>query len=131
MTAFHQTSICAKLVKMFLVLPLQAFLALVLVFCACVSLSDSACSMTLLNAGATYCVDGYDNSKHPMGSTWTNKQCVRCTCSTNGMKCCDRMGRVTNLSQGCTVKYDNNKCTFKVYNPTNPNIKCSYGAVGK
>ncbi|XP_052459657.1 small serum protein 2-like [Carassius gibelio] len=124
MIAFHQT-ISAKLAKM-------AFLALVLVFCACVSLSDSACSWTPLNPGTRYCVDRYDNSKHPMGSTWTNKQCIRCTCSPRSMGCCDAMGRVTNLSQGCTVKYDYNKCTFQVYNPTNPNIKCSsYGTVGK
>ncbi|XP_059379799.1 beta-microseminoprotein J1-like [Carassius carassius] len=125
MTAFHQTSISAKLAKM-------AFLALVLVFCACVSLSDSACSLTLLDQGAEYCVDGYDNSKHPIGSTWTNKRCIGCTCSPEEMKCCDVVGRAINLSQGCIAKYDyNNKCTFEVFNPTNPNMICSYDVVGK
>ncbi|KTG35001.1 hypothetical protein cypCar_00015152 [Cyprinus carpio] len=124
MTAFHQTSICAKLATM-------TSLALVLVFCAFVSLSDSACSMSLLKPGAKHCVDRYDNSRHPMGSTWTNGDCMRCNCSPGKMECCDAMGRVTNLSPDCIVKYDYNKCTFDVFNPTNPNIKCSYGAVGK
>ncbi|XP_042618734.1 beta-microseminoprotein-like isoform X1 [Cyprinus carpio] len=124
MTAFHQTSICAKLTKM-------KSLALVLVFCAFVTLSDSACFMTLLKRGARFCVDGYDNSRHPMGSTWTNSKCIRCTCSPGQMGCCDALGRVTSLSQGCIVKYDYKKCTFDVFNPTNPNIKCSYGRVGK
>ncbi|XP_016393985.1 beta-microseminoprotein-like [Sinocyclocheilus rhinocerous] len=110
---------------------METSLALVLVFCAFVSLSDSACSLTLLKPGAKHCVDGYDNSKHPMGSTWTKGRCIRCICSLGQMECCDTMGRVTDLTKGCIVKYDYKKCTFDVFNPRKPTIKCSYGVVGK
>ncbi|XP_042618732.1 beta-microseminoprotein-like [Cyprinus carpio] len=124
MTAFHQNSISAKLATM-------KSLALVLVFCACVSLSDSVCSVTPLKPGAKFCVDGYDNSRHPMGITWTNPRCLRCTCFPGKMRCCHMVPRVTNLSLGCIVKYDYKKCTFEVFNRTNPKIKCSYGTVEK
>ncbi|KAI2661309.1 Beta-microseminoprotein [Labeo rohita] len=80
-TAFHQTRICAKRAKM-------KTLALVLVFCAFFSLSDSACFFQRLKPGEKYCVDGYDNSKHPIGSTWTNGACIRCICSPGQMECC-------------------------------------------
>ncbi|KAF4109633.1 hypothetical protein G5714_008885 [Onychostoma macrolepis] len=124
MTAFLQTSICAKLAKI-------TSLALVLVFCAFVSLSESACFLKGLNLGADHCVDGYDNSKHPMGSTWTNGRCVRCTCSPTSMKCCDMMGRATVKTKGCIVKYDYKTCTFDVFHPKKPTIHCAYSAVGK
>lgn len=106
-------------------------LALVLVFCAFVSLSDSACFLKRLNLGATHCVDVYDNSKHPMGSTWTNGRCMRCTCSPSGMECCDEMARAIVKTEGCIVKYNYRTCTFDVFHPKDPTIKCSYGAVGK
>ncbi|XP_050973788.1 small serum protein 2-like [Labeo rohita] len=124
MTAFHQTSICTKPAKMKL-------LALVLVFCAFVSLSDSACSLTLIKAGEKHCVDRTDHSKHLMGSTWTNSRCDRCTCSPGSMECCNTLGRVTSMSNGCIVKYDYRACTFKVFNPEDSSVKCDYAAVGK
>ncbi|XP_016090729.1 beta-microseminoprotein-like [Sinocyclocheilus grahami] len=110
-------------------------LALVLVFCAFVSLSESACFFMGLKLGEKHCVDDYDNSKHPMGSAWTNGRCVSCTCSSSGMKCSSplnlRMGRVTSMTKGCIVKYDYKTCTVNVFHPEDPTIKCSYGAVGK
>lgn len=42
-----------------------------------------------IKTGAKYCVDEVDNSKHALGTTWTNRWCVQCTCSTKGMGCCD------------------------------------------
>ncbi|XDV48453.1 hypothetical protein PO909_017860 [Leuciscus waleckii] len=114
----------AKLAKM-------TYLALVLVFCAFVSLSDPACFHELRKPGATYCMDGYDKSKHAFGSTWTNGRCIRCVCTSNGMNCCDTMHRAIIHTEGCTVKYDYSTCTFKVFHPKDPNIQCAYGAVGK
>ncbi|KAF4109632.1 beta-microseminoprotein-like [Onychostoma macrolepis] len=106
-------------------------LALVLVFCAFISLSDSACFFKRLNLGEKHCVDGYDNSKHPMGSTWTNGACIRCTCSPTSMGCCDAMGRTTVKTEGCIVKYDYKTCTFDVFHPEDPTILCAHSAVGK
>ncbi|XP_048065803.1 beta-microseminoprotein J1-like [Megalobrama amblycephala] len=124
MTAFHRTIIWAKRTKM-------TSLALVLVFCAFVSLSDSACFHELLKPGAKYCTDGYDKSRHPIGSTWTNDRCTRCTCSSSMMDCCDTMGRAIIKTEGCIVNYDYSTCTFKVFHPEDPTFRCSYGAVGK
>ncbi|XP_056102464.1 beta-microseminoprotein-like [Rhinichthys klamathensis goyatoka] len=99
---------------------LQTSLALVLVFCAFVSLSNSSCFHELPKAGATGCIDGYDKSKHAFGSTsMTNDRCIRCRCTSNGMSCCDT----------CHKHYST--CTFEVFHPKDPNIQCSYGAVGK
>ncbi|KAG1949255.1 beta-microseminoprotein-like [Pimephales promelas] len=106
-------------------------LALVLVFCALVSLSNSSCFQELLKPGATDCTDGYDNSNHVFGSTWTNDRCIRCHCTSNRMSCCDTMHRAFIQTEGCTVKYDYSTCTFEVFHPKNPNIQCSYGAIGK
>ncbi|KAL1269315.1 hypothetical protein QQF64_031604 [Cirrhinus molitorella] len=106
-------------------------LALVLVFCAFVSLSDSACSLTLLKSGENHCIDHYDNFKHLMGSTWTNRNCVKCTCSPGKMKCCDVMGRASVMTKGCIVKYNYKRCTFHVFHPKDPTIICDYGVVGK
>ncbi|KAK2899010.1 hypothetical protein Q8A67_010428 [Cirrhinus molitorella] len=79
-------------------------LALVLVFCAFVSLSDSACFTDLLKRGAKQCVDRYDKSRHPVGSKWINGECVSCTCSPGRMQCCNAMGHVTSITKGCIVK---------------------------
>ncbi|XP_067250158.1 beta-microseminoprotein-like isoform X2 [Chanodichthys erythropterus] len=123
MTAFNRNIICAELTIM-------TSLALVLVFCAFVSLSDS-CYRELLKPGAKYCTEGYDKSRHPIGSAWTNDRCTRCTCSSTMMECCDTMGRVIIKTEGCTVKYDYSKCTFKVFHPEDPTFRCGYGAVLK
>ncbi|KAK2899008.1 hypothetical protein Q8A67_010426 [Cirrhinus molitorella] len=101
-------------------------LALGLVFFAFVSLSDSACSITLLKSGETHCVDVYNNSEHPMGSTWTNHKCVKCTCFPGKMKCCNTMDRATPVTRGCTVKYHYETCTFEVFHPKDSTVKCLY-----
>ncbi|XP_073674656.1 beta-microseminoprotein-like isoform X2 [Garra rufa] len=108
---------------------LQKSLALFGVFCVFVCLSDSACFTALLELGAKQCV--YGNSKHPVGSTWTNGECLRCTCSSDRMECCDMMGRVASKTKGCIVKYDYKTCTFDVFHPTDPTTNCAYSAVGK
>ncbi|XP_050973789.1 small serum protein 2-like [Labeo rohita] len=124
MTAFHQTSIRAKRAKM-------KSLALVVVFCAFVPLSDSACFTDLLKRGAKHCVDRFDHSKHRMGSTWRNDECVKCTCSPGRMHCCNVMGQVATMTEGCAVKYNYTTCTFDVFHPEDPSFKCDYGVVGK
>ncbi|KAI7797533.1 putative beta-microseminoprotein, partial [Triplophysa rosa] len=109
----------------------QALLALSLLFSVLVSVSDSACYHALPKPGAKYCVDGVDNSKHAVGATWTNRRCYKCTCSTKGMKCCDTMFSAHVHTEGCTVEYDYDKCTFEVFHTKDRTIKCQYGVVGK
>ncbi|XP_065103765.1 beta-microseminoprotein-like [Paramisgurnus dabryanus] len=110
----------------------MALLVLSLVLCALISLSDSACFHQLPVAGATHCIDPEDNSQHLLGSIWKSNGCMRCTCSTRGMRCCDMMGKVVNIhTEGCTVEYDYRKCSFEVFHTKDRNIKCQYGATGK
>ncbi|XP_051950797.1 small serum protein 2-like isoform X2 [Xyrauchen texanus] len=110
----------------------MGFLALGLVFCAFVSLSDSYCFFSAPTLGAKHCVDGNDNSLHLPGTTWTSSGCLRCTCfKNNDMRCCDRMGRAFTETEGCIVKYDYRTCTFEVVHEKDSTIKCKYGAVGK
>ncbi|KAK7135322.1 hypothetical protein R3I94_014093 [Phoxinus phoxinus] len=105
-------------------------LALVLVFFAFVSLSDSACFRELTKPGATDCTDVYDKSKHAFGSTWRNKRCMKCVCSSDAMSCCMMHGVIIK-TEGCIVKTDLSTCTFKVFHPKDPNIQCSYDGGGK
>ncbi|XP_051509666.1 small serum protein 2-like [Myxocyprinus asiaticus] len=123
--AFSQTSIFTTLSKM-------GFLALGLVFCALVSLSDSYCFITAPALGAEHCVDDDDKSLHSPGTTWTNSRCIRCTCfDSKEMRCCDSMGRANIETEGCIVKYDFSTCTFKVFHEKDSTIRCEYGVVGK
>ncbi|XP_056628859.1 small serum protein 3-like [Triplophysa dalaica] len=109
----------------------MGLLALCLVFSVFVSVSHSACSYSLPKPGAKYCVDEADNSKHALGTTWTNKQCVKCTCSITGMRCCDTLFKAHVQTEGCVVVYDYDKCTFEVFHPMDRNIHCQHYAVGK
>ncbi|TRY96867.1 hypothetical protein DNTS_015420 [Danionella cerebrum] len=109
----------------------MASLALVFVLCALVSLSDSYCFREHLKPGRTQCKDGLDGSLHAAGSTWTNSRCLVCSCFSSIMECCDKMGRAIVHTEGCVVEYDYSTCTFEVFNPEDPNLPCSYGAVGK
>uniref|UniRef100_A0A673FKN1 Uncharacterized protein n=1 Tax=Sinocyclocheilus rhinocerous TaxID=307959 RepID=A0A673FKN1_9TELE len=56
----------------------------VLIFCLACFLCMLYFLLILL-LWAKHCVDGYDNSKHPMGSTWTKGRCIRCICSLGQM----------------------------------------------
>ncbi|KAF5899935.1 beta-microseminoprotein-like isoform X2, partial [Clarias magur] len=56
---------------------------------ACLHMSHAACWLKMQKPGMTHCKDDLDKKWHPVGSTWNNKQCQRCTCSANTMECCD------------------------------------------
>ncbi|XP_050973498.1 small serum protein 2-like [Labeo rohita] len=73
-----------------------------------------------------HCVDRMDHSKHLIGSTWTNRRCDRCTCSPGLL-----IDGPSDLTKGCIVKYNYDTCTFKVFNPKDPSVKCDYSVVGK
>ncbi|XP_036433891.1 beta-microseminoprotein-like [Colossoma macropomum] len=87
--------------------------------------------MTMLKRGATHCQDIMDKIWHPVGSSWTNKKCVKCTCKADGMRCCDGLPKIFNVPEDCTVEYNYKTCTFKVSEKKNPSIPCSHSAVGK
>ncbi|KAI4872029.1 hypothetical protein NFI96_022934, partial [Prochilodus magdalenae] len=56
---------------------------------ALVPLVHGYCFHSLVEKGATHCQDSTDKTWHAVGSTWTNSECVQCSCNTNSMECCD------------------------------------------
>ncbi|XP_030634340.1 prostate-associated microseminoprotein [Chanos chanos] len=101
-------------------------LALILILCAMLPLTQAACFVTRLKPGMTHCQDDVDKTWHAVGSSWRNSKCWDCTCE----GCCDQMPRVT-PSAGCKVEYDYQTCTFRVFNPMDPSAECPHSAVGK
>ncbi|KAF5899936.1 beta-microseminoprotein-like isoform X1, partial [Clarias magur] len=53
-------------------------------------MSHAACWRKIKNPGMTHCKDDVDKEWHPVGSTWNNKRCERCTCTDFSLNCCDR-----------------------------------------
>ncbi|KAI4889135.1 hypothetical protein NFI96_015147 [Prochilodus magdalenae] len=81
--------------------------------CALVPLVHGSCFHSLVEKGATHCQDLTDKNWHAVGSPWTNSKCIKCSCKTRSMKCCDSMGRVgASNPKDCAVEYDYTTCTF-------------------
>ncbi|XP_058267139.1 beta-microseminoprotein E1-like [Hemibagrus wyckioides] len=93
---------------------------------ALVSVIHAACVHEKLDPGTTQCEDYLDKTIHPIGSTWTNSMCQRCSCMASFKSCC--IGWPTSVSGGCTIKYDYNTCTFELIH-LDKNVHC--GAAGK
>ncbi|MCI4388477.1 hypothetical protein PGIGA_G00086500 [Pangasianodon gigas] len=96
------------------------------VLLALVTVSHAACWSARIN-GATHCQDTVDKTWHPVGSSWTNRKCTKCSCDANLMKCCD--GWPTRVYGDCIIKYYYKTCTYKVINTKIPGGTCS--GVGK
>ncbi|KAB5543742.1 hypothetical protein PHYPO_G00083130 [Pangasianodon hypophthalmus] len=82
---------------------------------ALVPVSNAACWQKILKPGVTHCQDDLDKTWHPVGSSWINKQCLRCECKDGHMTCCHRWP--TSVSGGCTIKYDHQTCTYELIYP--------------
>ncbi|XP_053332276.1 beta-microseminoprotein E1-like [Clarias gariepinus] len=89
-------------------------------------MSHAACWSGIQKPGMTHCKDTLDNKWHPVGSTWNNKLCQRCTCTAHSMGCCD--GWPTSVSGGCSIKYDYETCTYELIH-LDKSVPC--GAAGK
>ncbi|KAI4901891.1 hypothetical protein NFI96_023079 [Prochilodus magdalenae] len=99
--------------------------------CALVPLVHGYCFQSLLKKGARYCQDLTDKNWHAVGSTWTNSKCIKCSCDTSSMDCCDSMGKViVSYPKYCAVEYDYTTCTYKVVKKKGYKGPCPHGAVG-
>ncbi|XP_017343761.1 beta-microseminoprotein [Ictalurus punctatus] len=97
------------------------------VLLALVHVSHAACWSGRNNPGATHCLDPVDETLHPVGSRWTNSECVKCSCNANSLSCCH--GWPTGTTKGCIIEYDYEKCTYEIINLVDPSLPC--GAAGK
>ena len=46
--------------------------------------------VTVSAVGMTHCEDSWDQTEHPVGSTWVNSGCQSCSCGEDGIECCDK-----------------------------------------
>ncbi|XP_058268258.1 beta-microseminoprotein-like [Hemibagrus wyckioides] len=79
---------------------------------ALVSVIHAGCKFEKLEQGATRCEDDFDKTIHPIGTTWKNSMCERCSCKATFKSCCT--GWPTSASGDCTIKHDFKTCTFEV-----------------
>ncbi|KAL7827347.1 hypothetical protein SRHO_G00330650 [Serrasalmus rhombeus] len=98
---------------------------------ALIPLSEAGCWHGVLKKGATHCQDGVDKTWHPVGSSWTNSRCVQCDCNSAALTCCYGMPRVGKFADDCTVEYNYDTCTYKVFKKSDPTIECPHAAVLK
>ncbi|XP_072538552.1 beta-microseminoprotein-like [Salminus brasiliensis] len=101
------------------------------VLLALAPLNDGACWQGLHKKGTTRCMDSVDKTWHPVGSSWTNSKCNKCRCDADIMSCCDGLPSSVHYSEDCTVEYDYNACTYKVFQKSDRSIPCPHSAVGK
>ncbi|KAJ6653212.1 hypothetical protein lerEdw1_009998, partial [Lerista edwardsae] len=71
------------------------------------------------------CIDPYDKSLHPFGSTWNTGDCLSCDCEHYGMNCCIRYHSVGRVP-GCTAVLDPETCTYLFYKEDDPTALCFY-----
>ncbi|XP_047660895.1 beta-microseminoprotein isoform X3 [Tachysurus fulvidraco] len=97
----------------------SVFVAFVLL--ALVPMIHAACWFKQNKPDATHCQDDEDKTWHPVGSTWRSSQCAHCSCSVDGMSCCD--GWPTHVSGGCSITYDYKTCTYELIH-LDKNVPC-------
>ncbi|XP_063050575.1 beta-microseminoprotein-like [Engraulis encrasicolus] len=107
--------------------------AVILMVCCLSPLASAACYREKgpVEGPMPYCEDSWDQTQHPVGSTWVNSGCQSCTCGATGMECCDKMVRPRGFPEDCEVLYDWKDCTYEVVKRADPNIPCPHSAVGK
>ncbi|XP_036978955.1 beta-microseminoprotein [Acanthopagrus latus] len=62
----------------------------------------------------TGCVDE-DGQQHAFGADWT-RDCISCSCSTNGMSCCNQLPGVAEvyIPEECELVVNKQACTAKL-----------------
>ncbi|XP_044053929.1 beta-microseminoprotein-like [Siniperca chuatsi] len=104
------------------------YLALALLLCAVVSLTNAQCYNVAIKPGLTHCQDTVDKTWHPVGSSWRNSDCWDCTCS----GCCAAYSTPRQFPEDCVSVFDPKACEYIVHKKDDPSVLCPiYSAVGK
>ncbi|XP_019357654.1 PREDICTED: beta-microseminoprotein-like [Gavialis gangeticus] len=111
----------------------KRFLVCIFLLVLSVSLCNAACYFTLLEPGAPTpgCVD--KNGKlHGFNTQWKSEDCLACSCSEDGMECCDIAFRPVDYDEEkCESIFNKDTCSYKVVEKNNPSIECEFhGVVG-
>ncbi|XP_039660187.1 beta-microseminoprotein-like isoform X1 [Perca fluviatilis] len=106
----------------------EKYLALAVLLCALVSLSNAYCFPKAMKPGMTHCQDDVDQTWHAVGSRWRNSRCMDCSCS----GCCSAYSTPTNFPDDCVSVFDSHACEYIVHKKDDPSVLCPiYGSVGK
>ncbi|XP_014837765.1 PREDICTED: beta-microseminoprotein [Poecilia mexicana] len=107
------------------------YLALALLLCVLISLSDSQCIFkhrTPERENQTHCQDSVDLTWHPIGTKWRNSVCQVCTCD----ECCNGYSTPRKFPEDCVSVFDPKSCQYVVHKKDNPSVLCPvFAAVGK
>ncbi|XP_071338649.1 beta-microseminoprotein-like [Trachinotus anak] len=104
------------------------YLALAVLLCSLLSLSNAQCFGKPMKPGMTHCQDDVDNTWHPIGSSWRNSRCMDCTCG----QCCSSYSTPTRFPDDCVSVFDSEACVYRVHKKDDPTVECPiYAAVGK
>uniref|UniRef100_A0A3Q1GYE9 Beta-microseminoprotein n=1 Tax=Anabas testudineus TaxID=64144 RepID=A0A3Q1GYE9_ANATE len=104
------------------------YLALVVLLCTLLPLSDAACYRKLVEPGITHCQDDSDLTWHAVGSQWRNSRCMDCTCE----ECCAVYMTPRKFPEDCVSVFDSKECKYIVHKKNNPDVECPiYASVGK
>ncbi|XP_030011502.1 beta-microseminoprotein [Sphaeramia orbicularis] len=71
------------------------------------------------------CVDD-DGQQHEFDSTW-EKDCMECSCSTNGMSCCSKVPEpnTVEIPEECELIVDKKACSAKMVLKSDKTKECS------
>ncbi|KAK2837463.1 hypothetical protein Q5P01_014675 [Channa striata] len=104
------------------------YLALALLVCSLLPLSNAFCEAFTMKLGMTHCKDEVDNTWHAVGSKWRNSACMDCTCE----ECCSAYGTPTNFPSDCVSVFDPVACKYTVHKKDDPTVHCPvFGLIGK
>uniref|UniRef100_A0A669C8V1 Beta-microseminoprotein n=2 Tax=Oreochromis TaxID=8139 RepID=A0A669C8V1_ORENI len=106
----------------------KKYLALALLLCALLSLTNSQCFVKPQTPGMTHCKDDVDGTWHAVGSTWRNSKCWDCTCRS----CCAGYTTPRQFPDDCVSVFDSKRCEYIVHKRDDPTELCPiFAAVGK
>ncbi|KAM9360638.1 beta-microseminoprotein-like [Symphorus nematophorus] len=78
----------------------------------------------------THCLDNADGTRHELGSSWRNSECMDCTCSTS--EDYPLYSTPRQFPDDCVSVFDPEACEYIVHKRDDPTVRCPiYGAVGK
>ncbi|XP_018525243.1 beta-microseminoprotein-like [Lates calcarifer] len=104
------------------------YLALAVLLCGLLSLSNAFCYFKVIEPGTTHCQDNEDKTWHAVGSTWRNSKCMDCDCS----QCCSAYSTPKQFPDDCVSVFDSQICDYRVHKRDDPTVECPiYAAVGK
>ncbi|CAB1338695.1 unnamed protein product [Coregonus sp. 'balchen'] len=73
------------------------------------------------------CVDK-EGKQHVFGSSWV-KDCYDCSCSEEGIGCCNKIPTVVNLPSECELVVDRNACSSRVVMRSDKTKDCDQGTI--